>query len=213
MGGSAPRSTNPAGRGLTYVGITSARPEKTLSSVIYGDMQSFGRELRSIKGVSNVKLGRGRGGWEGGGEKSWIVSYKGDGEARKLLARTGKKHNQDAVLVYEPAGPGKPGSPLFDLDLGTHLHADNRRQVEKLLPSLGIGGWTWFRDKGGNTVLRMVHVPQWSSSSAGQFQAQVAKVKSRLSKAYKVTESHDSVAVDIMENNTGPNGYDSVIGG
>ena len=158
----------------TRVGITSARPGQTTG--IYGHMHLFEAELKKIPGVSNVSVKPGRGAWKGGpdqdlgSEPSWIVSYVGNGEARRLLAATGVKYTQDAVLVMGRCkGPKSACDPAVDLIFDKPVGQPQQDVIGRLLGAAGFGGWTWAR-VGQKTVLRVVSVPQWGGQTGRHIQ-------------------------------------------
>jgi hypothetical protein len=142
----------------TNVGITSSRPGKEEGKV-FSEMDNFRDALQSIKTVKDATVEPGTGGWEGGSEPTWVVSYEGNGEALKLLAETGKQYEQNAILVYESC-EGEGCSPAVDWLFKEPISLAQKSTIEELLVENGIGGWTWYQ-KGGAPVLRAVAVPQW----------------------------------------------------
>lgn len=156
-GGSSPGGGK-QNRPTTYAGITSARPEKEAEEV-FSDMAGFEKALRSIDTVSSVSVEPGTGGWEGGSEPTWVVSYDGNGKALMLLAETGQRFEQDAVLLYE-ACEGEGCSPVVDWSFSSPITIGQRETIEKLLVENGMGGWTWYQQD-GLPVLRAVAIPQW----------------------------------------------------
>lgn len=141
------------------VGITSARPGQTEG--VYANMAEFERDLRRVPGVSKVSVWPGIGAWQGGYEPSWIVSYVGNGEARRLLAKTAIRYDQDAVLLMGRCKGGKENcDPAVDLRFDAPLSRAQMEAVNGVLGASGFGGWTWGK-VGGKTVLRAVSVPKW----------------------------------------------------
>lgn len=153
-GGSLPRH---------YVGITSARPDNTSTERIELQGKAFEKKLRSIPGVRDAYVHLGRGAWQGGGEDTWVVQYKGNGEAKKLVAQMGKQYNQDGVLYLSRGKESDAAEPTEAHEISfSGFTKEEREAVDELLGGLGFGGWTWLG--GGNrTTLRLVAVPQWGS--------------------------------------------------
>lgn len=157
-------------RQTTRVGITSQRPEgapghKSNRDVFQKDMEGFRQQLSALPGVSGVSVKPGVGAWQGGSEPTWVVAYRGNGEATKLLAKTGKQFEQDAVLVMRGCR-GKDCSPAVELVFEKGISGTVRDAIHGVLGSYKradgsqiIGGWTWLK-RNGKTVLRMVAVPQ-----------------------------------------------------
>lgn len=194
----------------TTVGITSARPGKT-NREVFQQMQTFEKGLKAIKTVSNVKVQPGVGAWQGGREATWVVSYHGNGAATKLLAKTGKQYDQDAVLVLKGGAGGKGASPLVEYRFKTPVSSSQMDGVGSILAGHGLGGWTWFKS-GGQTVLRAVAVPQWGGNSKAHLEA--AKEVSVVLKAQGLahTASAHRVSVSVMER-SGQHSYDGVLKG
>lgn len=152
------------------VGITSARPGKGATEV-YAQMGGFERDLKQIKGVSNVSVQPGTGAWQGGSEPSWVVSYVGNGEARRLLAKTASQYDQDAVLLMgRCVGPKTACDPVVDLRFDNTLSVGQIEKINTVLGTAGFSGWTWGK-VGGKPVLRMVSVPAWGGNTAQHVKA------------------------------------------
>lgn len=147
----------------TRVGITSARPGQTEG--IYARMREFEGELRAVPGVSKVSVREGVGAWKGGSEKSWIVGYVGNGEARTLLAKTAVRYQQEAVLVMGRCqGDRRACDPAVDLRFDHSLAVNEMAAINGVLGQAGFGGWTWGT-VGGKPVLRVVSVPAWGGNT------------------------------------------------
>lgn len=191
------------------VDITSNRPGKP-SEEVFDEMREFEANLREIESVRDISVKPGVGGWEGGAEPTWVVNYKGNGEALRLIAETGKQFNQDAVLVMQSPGEGG-GNPVVDWHFDERVTPDERTAIEDTLVSAGIGGWTWFRDSSGRTTLRSVAVPEWGGEANKHLRS--AELVSQLFSqvGYSYERSDGSVAVQVMERE-GEHSYDSVIG-
>lgn len=195
--------------GKKQVGITSNRPGMPPEEV-FEDMREFEGKLREIEGVRNVSVKPGVGGWEGGEEPTWVVQFEGDGEALKLIAETGKQHNQDAVLIMESPGEGNR-QPVVDWEFNEPITPDERDAIQETLVDSGIGGWTWFRSPSGQTVLRAVAVPQWGGDANEHLRS--ADLVSDLFRqvGYAFEREDGEVGVQIMERE-GENSYDRLIG-
>jgi hypothetical protein len=197
-GGSSPSAGSPSKPQPknTRVGITSARPERKGESDIYADMADFAKNLKSIKTVSGVTVEPGQGGWEGGSEPTWVVSYDGNGEATQLLARTGLRYNQDGVLIYKPC-EGGDCSPVIDWVFEGELDATDQTIVESALVDSGIGGWTWFANS-GKLTLRALSVPQWGGDADAHMQS-ASKMDEFFSAAqFENTRVENMVSVTVM---------------
>lgn len=144
------------------VGITSARPGQT--GGVYAHMNEFTHDLRRVPGVSDVSVKPGIGAWGGGSEPSWIVSYVGNGAARKLLAKTAVRYDQDAVLLMGRCKGKRGCDPAVDLRFEKRVTEGQMTGINSLLGSAGFGGWTWGK-VGGKTVLRVVSVPVWGGKA------------------------------------------------
>ncbi len=147
------------------LGITSARGGKTRAAV-EREMHVFSNAMAHIDDVSDLEVSIGAGGWqESPGkfihEPTWVTSYRGNGEALKLIKRTASKYEQDAVLLQKAGGTSPQSSIVFDDDLGD----DTRDTIQSALAEGGIGGWTWGKTSAGKTVLQTVNVPEWGGDS------------------------------------------------
>lgn len=189
----------------TRVGITSARPGKP-NRQVFEEMGKFEEQLKAIKTVKNAKVEPGLGGWEGGSEPTWIVSYEGNGQAMLLLARTAQEYNQDAVLLMKQG----TDSVLTDFAFQRALKPSERRAVEEMAVDVGMGGWTWYREQGGHAVLRAVAVPQWGGDKDTHLQ-NAEKIQTMLRAAgMDPVFSSMPVSVDIMQRE-GENSYEEIL--
>ena len=183
---------------VTTVGITSARakgePDWRSNREVFHQMGQFKDRLAAIKSVADVSVKPGVGAWQGGKEATWVVSYRGNGEAMKLLATTAKTYNQDAVLVMKPGG----GDPSVELEFDGPVGARGMAQIEKIMVGHGLGGWTYYKS-GGQTVLRSVSVPQWGSDSAAHLRAmsEVSAVLKAAGRTHRVRQA--SVQASVLE--------------
>jgi len=157
------RQANP--EPLKRIGVTSDREGKSPERVRL-QMEFFTKQLQKIPGVSHVSVKEGRGGWQGGGEITWVTTYRGDGEAKKLLARLGKATNQDAVLITEETMKDDPeAQPRGEITFTHRLSKASIEGIEQALAKLKFGGWTWVT-AGRKTRLVLIHVPPWAEWDA-----------------------------------------------
>lgn len=196
-----PKGTHGTGRQV-QVGITSARPGKTTEQ-IEKEMDEF-RTLMEETPVKNLSIQLGTGGWEGGSEPTWVTQYDGDGEAMKVLAQSGKKWDQDAVLVMQHVTEG--GQPQTRLAFAEEIDMPEMREIEKVLVSEGIGGWTWAEGKDG-PVLIATSIPQWGGEKAAHLKASSTIWGILKEAGYSVGLKALYVDVTVMERDT----YDDFI--
>lgn len=143
------------------VGITGHRgqddPEHFISNTQnYKDLRKLVDDLEKV--VDDVLFAPARGGWQGGWEPSSTITYNGNGEALRLLAEFGIKHNQDAVLIVKAGGNEKS----FDIELTKGVDG-KLKQAEKVIADAGLGGWTWLKLNGKSTI-RLCSVPEWGAN-------------------------------------------------
>ncbi len=193
------------GGGKTAVGVTSARPGKE-SGQVFEEMRSFADELNEITSIKNVSVTPGLGGWQGGRESTWVVSYEGNGDAMRLIARTAKLHEQEGVLFTRPGGD----EPVSSFAFSDRVTPNERDEVENLLSEVGIGGWQWFRLPNGNPTLRIVNVPQYGGDAESHRQAM--KKLTQMFDAIEMPHEFNEVVkkVDIFEAE-GSYGYDTIL--
>lgn len=195
----------------TQVGITSARPGKE-ARVVFEDMRAFANALDSLEGTSDVVVQPGLGGWEGGSEPTWVVEYKGNGEAMAMLAVVGKQFDQDAILVMHGPDEGGENEPVVEWHFSDPVIPAEREAVEGLLVANGIGGWTWYRKPGGFSVLRAVNISTWGGNRDKHL-----TTADRLGTLFEAAgmpfeRTDGEVSVTVMERE-GENAYDNFIGG
>lgn len=164
-------------RDTMRVGITSAVDGQAPG--VFAHMREFEKDLRRVPGVAAVSVRKGVGAWEGREEPSWIVSYVGNGEARRLLARTAVRYDQEAVLLMGRC-KGVNCDPAVDLRFDRPVTRGQMRAIGGVLSAAGLGGWTWGR-VGKKTVLRAVSVPAWGGKAAAHVKS-MARVSAELSK-------------------------------
>jgi hypothetical protein len=172
----------------TRVGITSARGPNELgqrkldqrsNATVFQQMRQFEAQLRALPGVSRVTVQPGLGAWGTGAEPTWIVGYRGNGAARRLLAQTGKAYNQDAVLLLKGCR-GPACSPVAEIRFDTPLSQARRQALDGVLAGEGFGGWTWGK-RNGRMFLRVAHVPPWSDKTPEEHVAAMQRVATGLS--------------------------------
>jgi hypothetical protein len=170
-GGQFARATTPRtglSRDVVRVGVTSARtpgdPLHQTNRTVGIEMRALEKGLKHLKGVRGVSVKPALGQWDGGSEFSWAVSYIGNGEARKMLARLGKHWNQDAVLILRHPRAGETADAATELSFDKPVGLPARNALAGYMGSLGLGGWTWYK-RNGRTTLRIVSVPQWGGSN------------------------------------------------
>jgi hypothetical protein len=203
------------------VGITSARPkgdpDYRANKQVFADMRAFESRLKALPGVRAVSVKPGLGAWEGGNEATWAVSYRGNGEATKLLAETGKRYQQDAVLLLKGCtGPGCDAAVELVFDRG--VSANVRDAIHDVLTSerspdggLVIGGWTWLK-RNGRPVLRMVSVPDYGGDAA-RHTAATARISQTLQGLGLTHQTNrQGVRVTLMQRE-GPHAYDTYLAG
>lgn len=146
----------------TAVGITSARPGRS-NREVFSTMREFEGQLKALPGVKEAKVRAGLGAWEGGSEPTWVVSYKGNGAAKRLIAQTAKRFDQDGVLMIR--GCKTDCDPMAEFTFDKGVSKAQRDAIHELLISHGLGGWTWFKSGKGKTTLRAVSVPAWGGDA------------------------------------------------
>jgi len=198
--------------------MTSQRPEDDPGHLsnkqVFHDMREFEDGLKALPGVSRVSVKPGVGGWQGGSESMWQIYYRGNGEARRLVAQTAKRFNQDSVLVLNKCEKGHDCQPAVELFFRGGISPTTREHIHQTLVDHGITGWTWMK-RDGKSLLRMVNVPPWSTWGAdGVKHQQATALVSRELHEYGIDNFRKvhKVAVSVMER-TGVNSYDATLGG
>jgi hypothetical protein len=202
---------------FTRVAMTSQRPEDDPehkeNKEVFKHMRAFEQGLKALPGVSRVSVKPGVGGWNGGSESMWQIYYRGNGEARKLVARTAKQYNQDSVLVLNKCEKGADCQPAVELFFKGGISPQTREHIHATLLAHGITGWTWMK-RDGKSLLRMVNVPPWSTWGAdGVKHQQATATISRELHEYGIDNFRKvhKVGVSIMERE-GAHSYDAIIG-
>ena len=199
------------GEQRTTVGITSARPAggggDVASRDVFTRMQEFGGRLQQIKSVRDAEVKPALGAWKGGSEPAWSVSYKGDGEARKLAAEYGQRYNQDAVLISAPATRGSRNGVTMKLSFDRGVGRQQREQIGEVAAANGMGGWTWQKDR-GQTVLKLTSVQQWGGDAKAHTKstAVVSRALSKLGHTHSV--SSQNVKTEVLDGSN----YNAVLG-
>lgn len=199
--------------GVTRVGITSYRAidkpdHRPVGETVGPDFERFATALRAIPTISHVSVKRGTGAWKGAWEPTWIVGYRGNGEARRLLAETAKRYNQDSVLLMHRSARAK--DPAVELQFSQKVSHAERDAINELLAAEKIGAWTWGR-RGINTVLRSVAVPDWGGKADKHLLAmgRVSRAIDDLGYAHQRRVKH----VETETWNRDDGDYDRAIGG
>lgn len=204
--------------GVTRVGITSSRqfrdPLHRPNKAVAGEMRHLERVLTDLPGVRGVSVKPALGQWDGGSEFSWAVSYVGNGEARKALARVGKKWGQDAVLILRRPKAGETPDAATELSFDQPIGLETRGALASYMGTLGIGGWTWYK-RNGRTTLRIASVPQWGGSNEAHKTALSTLTGKLRSQGHGIRERQLKVKVEIYapESGDGVASYDDVLGG
>jgi hypothetical protein len=133
---------------------------------VQAEMEDFRSRLNAIEGVSDVRAYVGRGAWKGGSEETWVVRFNGNGEAKRLIAETGARYGQDAVLIMEPPTPENT-HPITELSFDRNLTGAERDGINQRMADLGFGGWTWGVARTERMpLLRVASVPDFGSDDA-----------------------------------------------
>lgn len=204
-------------REVTRVGITTARTKddathyRSNKSVAH-EMRGLEGTLRRLPGVRAVSVKPALGQWAGGSEFSFAVSYIGNGEARKLLAQTGKAWNQDAVLILRRPKAGETPDGASEIMFDRPVGMAARTALADYMGSIGLGGWTWYK-RNGQTTLRIVSVPQWGGSPEAHRTALDTLTGKLRSQGLGVRERKLRVKTEIYsrEGGDGQESYDAVL--
>lgn len=206
------------GNDVTRVGITSYRtkdktsPEYRSGHQILGrDLRGFEAALKAIPTVQNVSVHPGTGAYQSGWEPTWIVAYRGNGAARRLLAETGKRYNQESILLmHRSTKPHDQLDPAVELQFPGRVSHPIRQVISDALRAQHIGGWTWGK-RGQNTVLRSVSVPAWGGVAAEHL-AKMRQVHADLTKMGFVPKWRVKyVETEVLDRDAGD--YERVLAG
>lgn len=195
---------------FTRVAMTSQRaegdPGHMSNKEVFQHMREFHKQLEALPGVSRVSVKPGVGGWEGGSESMWQIYYRGNGEATKLVASTAKRFNQDAVLLLKSCHAGETCQPSSELSFDGRMTPSMRESIHATMVANGVKGWTWMKRQ-GQTILRMVAVPQWGDDPDVHQQATATISQQLRDHGMPNKRRVHKVAVSIMERE-GTNSYD-----
>jgi hypothetical protein len=164
------------GRGENIVGVTSSRPADTdpvhhrENKVVAQTMHEFAADLRALPGVSFVSVRPALGQWDGGREFSWAVSYNGNGQAKRMIAKLARRWNQDSVIFATRTDSARDNA-IFELEFA-QVPPGARRRLEKTMAKY-LDGWTWHKRLDGRTALRAMSVPDWGGTNRKQALARV----------------------------------------
>lgn len=206
-------------RGVTRVGITSARtpsdPEHFRpNKQVAAEMRTLEGALKGLPGVRAVSVKPALGQWADGAEFSWAVSYVGNGEARRALAKVAKTWNQDAVLILRHSKPGEAPDAATELSFDRPVGMAARTALAGYMGSLGLGGWTWYK-RNGRTTLRIVSVPQWGGTKEAHTAALSTLAGKLRSQGYGIRERQLRVKTEVYGREPGDEipSYDDVLKG
>jgi hypothetical protein len=201
------------------VGITSARtpsdPEHYRpNKQVAAEMRALEGTLKGLPGVRAVDVKPALGQWADGAEFSWAVSYVGNGEARKVLAKEGKTWNQDAVLILRRPKPGETPDGATELSFDRPVGMATRTALAAYMGSLGLGGWTWYK-RNGRTTLRIVSVPQWGGTPEAHKAAMATLAGKLRAQGLGIRERPLKVKAEVYarEGGDGVPSYDDVLKG
>jgi len=203
----------PVSGDTTRVGLTSARPGRT-NEEVFAAMREFDDQLGGIETVTSHRVQPGVGGYMGDHEATWIIEYTGNGEAKKLVAATAKKWNQDSALLI--TGPDKGQATIStDFEFDDPVTPTERKAVETAMIAAAektgqFRGWQWYRQPHKYSVLRAVCVPQWKG--VPETHKQVAGTLADFFKQMGMNHTlHEyEVGVEVLEKE-GDNAYDTVL--
>jgi hypothetical protein len=157
----APHLGRPGHRGIS----SALKDERPVSGKAKADLA----ELTSALSKAGIKASGyvGVGGYKGGMEYTFVLSYKGgNNKALPILAEFAKKWKQESIIVLPPANSG---SPVGRINFTKPLSAKGLRKVEAALIEQGLGdGWTWQKQENGQRGLLSAHIPQWSDYTPEQ---------------------------------------------
>lgn len=193
--------------GATQVGLTSAKPGHTAEEAVFTEMAGFAQQLRGLHGVSQVHVSAGQGVYQGASEPTWVIAYRGNGEARRLVARTAKAYGQESALILKPC-KGQNCQPSVELSFHRPLSQLGQRDVHDAMVKQGISGGTWVRNR-GLPRLRMVSVPQWGGERLAHLNSTRALSQALAAAGYSHSRRVRGKSVEVLD----AGNYDLVIGG
>jgi hypothetical protein len=158
-------------------------------SRIKGDLAELTDALART-GVKDLHSSVGIGGYEGGQEYTFVISYTGNGEARRTIARFAQRWDQDSVLIMQRGVKGT--SPLCHIAFKEGFGGRSRTKIERMLVNAGFGGWTWYKD-GGVRKVALAYVRPWSDMSTEKHIQQARKLAKRLGGTFDMELMRDEV--------------------
>ena len=172
-------------RGIGEFGRRKGKPNLAEHEArIQADFNSYVKAMKNIPTVKVLTKDFGEGGtrlW--GKEHSFVIEYKGDGEARRLgaeFARAAKARiggnlrgkQQDAYLVSTTVPSGFKSTRWYQSDATPRmtvrtrdLKLEQKLEIEKQMGDAGLGGWTWSKSRSGQVVLRLDWVERYSEGN------------------------------------------------
>lgn len=147
------------------LGITSYREGKTFDEV-ERDLGVFSDRLNQISGVTDVKTAVAWGTYEDQREPTWLVEYKGNGEAMELTSQALKEADQDSGLIWadDLSNGIETTMAKLTIDLSSvKFSAGIRPAMEFVIEKYGQGA-TWQLD-GRNLILETMAIPQFGGDS------------------------------------------------
>ena len=178
----------------THIGITSARPG-TQDKQIETAMHEFAQQLKTLPGVTNASVVKGTGIFFGVAETTWVTSYHGNGEARKLLAKTAERYNQDSVLVMKAGDSDAAVELTFD----QKISGARRDHIMEMMKDRGIVGGTWYNHN-GRTVLRMASVKDWGGDKAQHVSATENLTTYLSARGTRASMAVHDISTEVIEN-------------
>jgi hypothetical protein len=195
--------------GLTSYGRPDQRGSTATARATFEEMRTVAAQLKAIPGVRHAAVYPTQGAYQGGWEPSWTIRYKGNGAARRLLAATGKKYGQSAVLLTRTCRSrcNSVGTEFSFPAVGRAT----RDALSTFFGKVGLGGWAWYKS-GGRTRLRIVAVPHWGGTRVAH-QTAMRQVQQRLRAAGLTPRRTDRRLFVETLGPDGEHGYDAVLGG
>lgn len=204
-----------AGSGPTVrVGITSFKDDQGQGlEQLKKDMAALEDDLDATP-AQDVTVSLGTGGFEGGSEPTFVTQFRGNGQARKALAKRAKEWNQDSVIVTTPVKRG--GTPEGRLSFNRPLDEAEIRKVNQTVLAAskkvdaGIGGWTWSQGKNGPEFIANC-IPGWGGNPETHIQAMRAAMTVLEKAGLGASLSEGRAKVEVWERDSGD--YDRIIAG
>ena len=205
------------GHDKTYAGITTSneRTGRVAPELIRQDMSAVLHRLKQAGIWARSKLGYGV--YVPNPEASpqervathegtFVLEYRGNGEATKTIAQAAKQSGQQAAILWHVVPKGTPNvAPVFTWDLkGARPEFVSR--VNRIAAEAGLPGWTW--DTYGGRI-RAGAVPQWQEP--GDFmKAAVSFERALRANNIQSRRTGERAVVTLMQSE-GENSYDRFI--